>query len=606
MEQLDVFWRKYVDFENEAAASNSNKDTVRAVLNDLQSKNTDARTECRARTGRRQSISIQNLPVPPRSRSKEISQAQSWRRYIAWEKSNHASVAGPDLHARVVLAYETALVPLFRYAEFWIEYVGYLSEYVKQLNVKKSGEAGSTNMKSGSSNAGSSNDKDTAGKGLNSDKNTGAASSASKAETANLESVLDRSLQALPDCVAIHVLANSVFIRLAKGEKGVAALDTLVQKHASPLAYIHLMRATWKHEGRDAARKTFARARKDKRAAHPLVYVAAAMMEFSRNKDNKIPRNVFEFGLKNFPRHAGLTLEFVNWLWGTGDTEYARVILRKVLPDACGSEDEVKRLWERWVELEEIVGDSASVDHVLELWKESGSGRPSGIIHDVLRMTRFHGVEGLGENDLAVIGISKDGMTDSGSNSIGSGGNSGGGGSAGNLGSAGGGKRDPRTGRRVDKSGNNSGGKAKDNNNMAGGGGGNGNNGGGGNGNGGGSGMNGFMGMGNRRKSMDGGGEDVLKVAHTLLENLASTMPPITDPIPNDEVLAILRMVAHTPDSFAATPAGRANAMPPNVGNKKRKGDDMFMSQMASGMTGMHMQQDVFRARQAAKQSRLR
>lgn len=118
--------------------------------------------------------------------------------------------------------------------------------------------------------------------------------------------------------------------------------------------------------------------------------------------------------------------------------------------------------------------------------------------------------------------------------------------------------------------------------------------------------MNGLMGMGNKRKAMDDGREDVIEVPHTMLENLASSMPQITDPLPNHDVLAILRMVADTPDSFSATPAGTANAMPRNVANKKWKGDDMFLSQMEYGMTGMHIQKDVFRARQAAKLSRLR
>lgn len=564
-----MFWRRYTEFENDAASSTGNKDAARIVISELQGKNHDARTEFRARTNRRQGITLHTLPVPPRSRSKEMSQAQSWRRLIAWEKGNPGGVGTVDLHSRVVYAYELALVPLYRYAEFWIEYIGYLQDHLNALKLRKSFEEAGPNTNSKNS------AKDSSGKNNTptdtTDGNPG------KIDELALESVLERSLRALPDCVALHVLANYVFVRIGKGEKGVSALETLVQKHASPIAYIHLMRATWKQVGRDAARKTFARGRKDARAAHPLMYIAAATMEFAVNKDSKVPRNVFEFGLKNFPNHAILALEFVNWLWGTGDTEYARIVLRKVLPDARGTADEVRRLWERWLELEELVGDSTSVDKVLSMWKDSGVGRASGFVEDVLRMSRFHGVEGLDEDELALIGVGKDGVVDT-SNSvvISSGPN----GAA--VGPAGIGKRDPRTGRRVEKSGN-QGGKGKDIN------------------------TNGVTG---RRRS-EGNEDNILKLATTWLENLASTMPPITDPIPSDEINAILRMVMDTPDSFAETRAGRAKATLPPVTGKKRKGDDILIgmppSVIASGsIQSGSMPLDVFRARQAAKQARLR
>lgn len=572
MDQLDVFWRNYTEFENNIASSTGNKDAARAILSEVQGKHHEARTEYRARAVRRQGTTIHALPVPPRSRSKEMSQAQGWRRFIAWEKSNPGGVSAADLHSRIIYAYETALVPLYRYAEFWMEYVGYLHEHLNLLLERETADGvhGSANSKNSA--------KDATGRNV-ATPDAANNNSVTKAETEALESVLKRAVRALPDCVAMHVYVNYIYMRLGKGDRGVAVLETLVQKHPSPLAYIHLMRATWKHDGRDAARKTFARGRKDKSAAHPLIYVAAAMMEFAVNKDSKVPRNVFEFGLKNFPKNAGLAFEFVNWLWGTGDTEYARVVLRKVLPDAQGTEDEVRRLWERWLELEEVVGDAASVDRVLSMWKESGVGRSPGIVHDVLRMTRFHGVEGLAEDELAVIGLGKDINIDTSGNGTG---NSSGSAisSSGNTG----GKRDPRTGRRVDKSGNLSG-KGKEG--IA-------------------------NGMTVRRRGLDASEDNVMKVATSWLELLASTMPPITDPIPNDDINAILRMVVDTPESFTDTPAGRTKATLPTVATgKKRKSDELHVNMPPSVVSSAAvqagaLQQDVFRARQAAKQSRLR
>lgn len=559
MEQVDAFWRSYTEFENDKANNNGNKDSARAILSELQGKNHEVRMEYRARINRRQGLTVHTMPVPPRARSKEISQAQSWRRFVSWERSNPHNLSSPELHSRITHAFETALVPLYRYSEFWVEYICYLFELVKK--VPKDG---------------ATNSKDTNNKNVSSAKNLtgstdsgGASSCAGKLISSTLEGVLERALRALPDNVAAHVYANSVYVRIGSGEKGVAALETLVQKHASPLAYIHLMRASWKHDGRDAARKTFARGRKDSRAAHPMMYVAAAMMEFSMSKDSKIPRNVFEFGLKNFPRNAYIALEFVNWLLGTGDTEYARVVLRKVLPDAQGTEDEVRRLWERWLQLEEVVGDANSVDEVLEMWKENGVGRASGIMQDVLRLARYDGIEGMNEEELAVLGVSTDAGAEPGPISV-----PGAGGIAASVGGSG--KRDPRTGRRVERSNTNT----VKMESMG----------------------NGAVGQGVRRGKEHE--PDSLKVAKLWLESLASMMPPFAVPLPTEDINNIMQIILETPDSFEDTPAGRAKAMLPPVTGKKRKHDNPDPSLIAS--MGPPMGGVTAGFRQPVKQSRLR
>lgn len=559
MDQLDVFWRRYTDFENDPSNNSGNKESVRALITELQAKYHEARTECRVRTNRRQGITLHTVATPPRARTKEITQSQSWRRFIAWERNNPHNLGMQEVHARVVHAYESALGPLYRYASFWIEYLDYLYDYLCTRVAREGLNNGGIGVIGAG--GGKSVVKESSGKAGGND----SSAALKKAGSGMLELALERSLRALPDNVTLYAYANSLYVRIGKGEKGVIALETLAQKFGFPLAYVHLMRATWKHGGRDAARKTFSRARKDERAAHPLLYVAAATMEFVLSKDSKIPRNVFEFGLKNFPHNALLTLKFVDWLWGMGDTEYARVILRKVLPEAQGSEEEVQQLWERWVELEEVFGDTTSVDKVLSMWKESGTGRPSGVLQDVIRMSRFEGLEGMSAEELALIGHRKDECGEVGMN--------GGPGGSSEGGSGGGGKRDPRTGRRVEKSGSGHPTKGKE--------------------------VSGVNGTGSRvnKKGASGDDEsDVLKVARRWLDNLASSFPPITAPMPEDDINAVLQTIMDTPEAFTDTPAGRANATLPPVTGKKRKHDDGKL------MVG----QDVFRARQAAKQSRLR
>ena len=44
-------------------------------------------------------------------------QAAAWKAYIAWERSNSQRLDGPALAARVSLAYEQALMPLYHHPE---------------------------------------------------------------------------------------------------------------------------------------------------------------------------------------------------------------------------------------------------------------------------------------------------------------------------------------------------------------------------------------------------------------------------------------------------------------------------------------------------------
>lgn len=267
MEQLDVFWRNYTEFENDVASNISgNKDTVRATLADLQSKNHEARTEWRARTSRRQGITLHTVATHPRARAKEMSQAQSWRRFIAWERGNAHNLSPNEVHTRVVHAFESALTPLYRYAGFWIEYIDYLYEFLCTRNAREG-----LNGSGGGASTGNKNDGKDMSNNNGNDNGASNNKSLKKLGSGAIESVLERAVRALPDNVTMHAYANSVYVRVGKGEKGVSVLEKLSSKYGFNLVYVHLMPATWKHEGREAARKTFSRARKGARGAHPLL-----------------------------------------------------------------------------------------------------------------------------------------------------------------------------------------------------------------------------------------------------------------------------------------------------------------------------------------------
>lgn len=541
MQHLDSFWREYNTFEQ---TSNTNKELGRGLIAESQPKNIDARAEFRARRSRREGLTLSALPVPPRGRAKESSQAQQWRRFIAHERTNPFNLVEPELNSRIIHAFESALCPMYRYPDFWIEYLSYVyGSYIKD-GVPASTKAG--NKESG-----------------NGSREESPMEKANKA----LEPLLDRAVEALPQCVAIHVHVNWINSRLGNASKGVAALETLCKRFPSALAYIHLMRAARKADGRGPARKVFGRARKDPKGDDPAVYVAAAMMEFRINKDSKVARNVFEFGLKNHAKSAVMALHYVNWLWGLGDLEYARVVLKKVMPDVQGSPGEVRQLWERWLELEDIVGDTTSVDKVELLWKENDPSRANKVVQDALRRARFLSFEGLSENEVSSIEGVRGSVVEK---------------NSGSQGQAQG-KRDPRTGKRVVSSSN---------------------------------GKDGSSGSGARRVDGTTSGSS-LRTATEYLRRLASSLPHITAPPPSPDVL--FQMLLDMPDEFADTPAGAntksssaplRNAKEDQLVGKKRKGEEALgVQSMSSGHPPGNVvapTQDVFRARQAAKQSRMR
>lgn len=114
-----------------------------------------------------------------------------------------------------------------------------------------------------------------------------------------LLSFLLSGLQALPDCLALH-LARVEQSELAKDMDGArAAFENLVTTAPSALAYVHFMRFVRRVDGAPAARKAFTRCRKDPAVtadtAH-ITYIAAAHIEYFLNKESRIARNVFELG----------------------------------------------------------------------------------------------------------------------------------------------------------------------------------------------------------------------------------------------------------------------------------------------------------------------
>lgn len=600
MRGVDGFWTEYRSFEESA---DGNKELGRGLLAEAQPKYVAARAEFRGRRIRKEGLAGEAWAVPARGRPKEAQQAREWAKFLDAEKRNLHGLSKADLYRRVVHAYECALVPLYRYPNVWIEFLSFVADAVNGKGLVGGGAGKGKGGGGGGGRGGVGNKTEVVEEEL-------------RLSWDDFEAVADRAVEAVPECVAVFTHISWLWMRATKSAKALAVLDVLAKKNPSPLAFIHLMRLTRKVSGKDAARKVFAKARKS--GAHSSVYVAAAQMEFLVNKDNKIARNVFEFGLKTFASDALMVHEFVEWLWGLGDFDHLRVVLKRVMPDINGPPTIVRALWERWIELEDAIGDVASVDAVEQLWTDKGSvGRVDDVVCDAVRRCRYLCHDGMGDDEIAVLAGPPVPIVAVSSVNIGGGS---GGGAIGSSGSApmtamasaggsggGGGRRDPRTGKIV--------GRARANGangtttpavgNVPGGGSG---------------GPNGRLsgedvaGITSQVESALTPGNNFEEIASNV-QLMASGMQTIMAPPPDYD--SLVQLIVATPDTFEMTPVGsRTQGLgPPGLppGLAKGVSDKMMVAGNINSSSGkkrgsemIGQTPDLFSTRQAAKQSRMR
>jgi cleavage stimulation factor subunit 3 len=82
------------------------------------------------------------------------------------------------------------------------------------------------------------------------------------------------------------------------------------------------------------------------------VFAASAMMEWHTDKNDKVPRNIFELGLKLFMDRPDFVLAYVDFLVGVGDTENMRQLFERALA-ACPREA-AQKLWDRYIQVRQL------------------------------------------------------------------------------------------------------------------------------------------------------------------------------------------------------------------------------------------------------------
>ncbi len=88
------------------------------------------------------------------------------------------------------------------------------------------------------------------------------------------------------------------------------------------------------------------------------VYAANALMEWQSERSDKIPRNIFELGLKAFLGEAGYVLAYADWLLSIGDADNAKQLFERALAAAAaaaaeGGNDQglQQQLWDRYIQV---------------------------------------------------------------------------------------------------------------------------------------------------------------------------------------------------------------------------------------------------------------
>ncbi|KAK9838494.1 hypothetical protein WJX81_002771 [Elliptochloris bilobata] len=341
---LEALWRAYEQFEAGGPPGPA-RVLGRRILDEHRPRYQAARSALRERQARLAQINPGMLPLPPgKGGAAQAAQAAAWQRYLAWERSNVQHLDGPALAARVMLAYDQALGPLVHFPEVWYDFARW-----------HSAEGGS-----------------------------GPAAAAA---------VLARARQTLPSCLMLHFAAAELEEERGDADAVRAVFEGLVAGLVAPadaaapepppalqlspelgsLAWVHYMRWARRADGLAASRKLFIRSRKWP-ACGWQVYAAAALMEWQGERADKVPRNIFELGLRHFLGQPGYVAAYAGWLVTAGDAPNARALFERALAGQPAPEA-ARALWDHYLKFEVEAGDSAAV-RALEARRRDALGDP--------------------------------------------------------------------------------------------------------------------------------------------------------------------------------------------------------------------------------------
>ncbi|KAL3093072.1 hypothetical protein niasHT_022522 [Heterodera trifolii] len=323
MANIEQLWNDYCAFERGINSTLAEKMIAEANKDYQTARKMTKQYEQVTRGINRQAVS-----VPPRGLSAEMKQAELWRKYIQWEKSNPMGTEEyGQLAKRVIYAYEQSLLCIGYMPDFWYE-----AAFFQQQAANKLADKGDV-----------------------------------KLSTAMLSDVIKLYERAITGLMKENQMLHFAYADFEEEnrryENAKKIYDRLLAcESVDPtLAYIQLMKFVRRTEGVKFARLVFKRAREDKRSNFH-VFVAAALLEYYCSKRPDVAKRIFDLGLKSHGSDPDYALAYVEFLSHLNEDNNTRVVFERLLnsENALPSEKSLE-IWDKYLEFESQVGDLTSI-----------------------------------------------------------------------------------------------------------------------------------------------------------------------------------------------------------------------------------------------------
>uniref|UniRef100_A0A914I989 Suppressor of forked domain-containing protein n=1 Tax=Globodera rostochiensis TaxID=31243 RepID=A0A914I989_GLORO len=273
-------------------------------------------------------INRQAVSIPPRGTSAEMKQAELWRKFIQWEKSNPMGTEEyGQLAKRVIYAYEQSLLCIGYMPDIWYE-----AAFFQQQAAQKLAEKGDVKL--------------------------------STVMLSDVIKLYERAISGLmKDNQMLHFAYADFEEEKRRFENAKKIYDRLLAcESVDPtLAYIQLMKFVRRTEGVKHSRLVFKRAREDKRSNFH-VFVAAAFLEYYCSKRPDVAKRIFDLGLKKHGSDPQYALAYVEFLSHLNEDNNTRVVFERLLNSENALDPEKSsETWDKYLEFESQVGDLTSV-----------------------------------------------------------------------------------------------------------------------------------------------------------------------------------------------------------------------------------------------------
>ncbi|KAJ3140311.1 mRNA 3'-end-processing protein rna14 [Geranomyces variabilis] len=405
---IEQIWKDYDAFEN-----GLNKLTAKKFLSEKSAGYMTARTAIRELKTLLDPIEKAQktwVAKPPTWTDKEVAMLASWKRYIAWEKTNPLRLDDKSIWInRVIYAYKSALLMLRYYPELYYDASSFLIE------VGRPDDAAAM-LKSG---------VETLPTSLLLNLSLAEREEARKRDfTTSISPIYDSLITKLESGLAdvnskYDAEREKLMASLQKGDETSGQEDwdgerrerereklkgrqrevelkveekrkreLGMGREAATLVWIVYMRAARRVQGIMAARLIFTRARKSEKCTYHL-WVAAALMEYFCNKDAGVAGRVFENALKTFnpaedPQAPALILLYLDFLINLNDDNNTRALFERALaglPPDCA-----RPIWAKLLAYETEYGDLANV---LKAEKRRAEAYPGDSANPLVALTQL-------------------------------------------------------------------------------------------------------------------------------------------------------------------------------------------------------------------------